>query len=60
MFALASWLTNTQAGEGFGPGSLVEPARLEVKRARLVFGTRGVFSPGTATQSFLDATNRLA
>jgi hypothetical protein len=27
MFALASWLTNTQAGEGFGPGSLVEPAQ---------------------------------
>ena len=35
IFALASWLTNTQAGEARRAG------RAEVKRARLVFSTRG-------------------
>src|SRR5262249_865470 len=28
-------------GEGFGPGSLAESGRAEVKRARIVFSTRG-------------------
>ena len=36
MFALASWLTNTQAGRW-----LVESGPAEVKRARIVFDTRG-------------------
>jgi hypothetical protein len=38
---LGELATNTQAGEGFGPGSLVQTGPVEVKRARLVFSTRG-------------------
>ena len=41
MFALASWLTNTQAGEGFGPGSLVEPAQQKLN-GRVLYLTHEV------------------
>jgi hypothetical protein len=46
-------------GGGGNRELLYETGPVEVKRARLIFDTRGVSSPGTATQSFLDATKRL-
>jgi hypothetical protein len=38
---LAGWIADGPRGEGFGPGSLVGPGSVEVKRTRLVFSTRG-------------------